>query len=463
MAIDIDRDLGEQSPGVSQPSAVLRFLRRRRKSERDYYAASQWQLVRWRFRKHRLAVAAGFVLSLYMIIVLFGDFIAPYSGTERDTRYVNGPPELLSVWDGGPALPHVDRQLSVRGGVEDGFRYSVEPLEGTKRLEWFVRGEPWSVFGLFTTEFRLFGAADYELTRVVEATETADPTDTGVEAAEDDPFAAIERDSSGRFRIGQAPLEEPEEQTTAETVAAEPEIVTETIPGFVHLLGTDGLGRDQFSRIIIATRTSLTVGIIGLTVAFFLGLFFGGVAGFFGGWVDYGIQRLIEIIRSIPTIPLVMALSAAFPEDWSNQKVFFFVSMILGLVGWTTLGRRIRTMLLTLRDEDYVVAARLSGAKTSRIIGRHMLPTFLSYIIVTLVIELPYMILAESVLSFVGLGLRPPSISWGVLLQDAQNVEVLEQTPWLLFPALFVVIAILAFNFFGDGLRDALDPHGETS
>jgi len=476
MAVDTGRDVEDQVSLKAKKSTGFRARRSRREDDRDFYSATQWQLVWWRFRKHRLAMAAAFILFLYFLIVLLGDFIAPYSGTTRDTEYVNGPPEILSVWDEGPALPHVDRQLSVRGGVEDGFRFSVEPLEGTKPIRWLVRGEEWSFFGL-KTDWHLFGAADYEITTLVRSPEprTTAPIGTAGDDEEEDPFAAIERDSSGRFQIGVAPSPTEETDPTEETglsdevdpVAAEEvvelETVTRTIPGFVHLLGTDDLGRDQLSRIIVATRTSLTVGIIGLSVAFVLGLLFGGIAGFFGGWIDYLIQRLIEIIRSIPTIPLVMALAAAFPEDWSNQKVFFFVSIILGLVGWTTLGRRIRTMLLTLRDEDYVVAARLSGAKTSRIIGRHMLPSFFSYIIVTLAIEFPYMILAESVLSFVGLGLRPPSISWGVLLQNAQRVEVLEQTPWLLLPALFVVIAILAFNFLGDGLRDALDPYGESS
>lgn len=229
--------------------------------------------------------------------------------------------------------------------------------------------------------------------------------------------------------------------------------------GSIHLFGTDDLGRDIFSRALIATRTSLSIGVIGVLISFVLALIIGGVAGYFGGWVDYGVQRFTEVIRVIPVIPLYMGLAAAFPEEWSSQQVYFAMTLILGFVGWPTLARRIRSKLLTLRHEDYVVAAQLSGATAGRVIGRHLLPAFVSYIIVDLVISFPYMILSETALSFVGLGLRPPSISWGVLLQDAQTVRAIEQAPWLFIPAALVVIAVLAFTVLGDGLRDAADPY----
>ncbi len=464
---DPTHDIGGESRDGGSVRSVYRYFRLRRYDDRDLYSASQWKLVWWRFRKHRLAMGATFILFLYLMMVLFAEFLAPYSGTTRDLNYINGPPEILSFWDDGPARLNVDNQITVRGGVEDGFRYSVVALEGTKAIKWFVQGEEWSILGIFTSTLHLYGVDDYVATIPEPSDVSGAVPEAGAGAdAEDDPFAGLERDESGRFQIGgvSGASEGPNESGTgAEEGGAEPELVTEVVPGFVHLLGTDGLGRDQMSRLVYATRTSLTVGIVGLSVAFILGLFFGGVAGYFGGTVDYLIQRLIEIVRSIPGIPLVMALAAAFPDEWSNVRVFFFISIILGLTGWTTLARRVRTMLLTLQDEDYVIAARLSGAKTSRIIIRHMLPTFFSYILVSLIIDFPYMILAESVLSFIGLGLRPPSLSWGVLLQEAQKVEVLEQQPWLLFPAVFVMVAILAFNFFGDGLRDALDPHQDES
>ena len=442
--------------------------------------ATTWRLVWRRFRRHRLAMLSAFVLALYVLMALFAPFIAPYGETTRNTTYVKGPPELVKIWDGGPAWPYADVQVTERGAATEGFRYSVRAVEGERKgIRWFVRGESWSFFGLFETDWHLFGVGDVRIPLDPEPVPSGATADEPAadEPDDDDPFAGVQRDDEGGLVIGGlggdepeaaddrpagvTPDSDPEPDTDGALTPAEPAF--ETVEGFVHILGTDDLGRDQFSRIVYATRTSLTVGLAGLVVAFVLGLLFGGIAGYAGGVVDSAIQRLIEIVRSIPTIPLVMGLAAAFPQEWSNVRVFFFTSLILGAVGWTTLARRIRSMLLTLRDEDFVVAARLSGAGPVRIVVRHMLPTFFSYIVVTLAIEFPYMILAESVLSFVGLGLRPPSVSWGVLLQEAQKVEVLEQTPWLLFPAAFVIVAILAFNFLGDGLRDAADPYQEDS
>lgn len=229
--------------------------------------------------------------------------------------------------------------------------------------------------------------------------------------------------------------------------------------GTVHLFGTDDLGRDVFSRTLFATRTSLSIGVLGVLISFVLALVIGGAAGYLSGWVDYLVQRLTEIVRVIPVIPLYMGLAAAFPREWSSQQVYFAMTLILGVVGWPTLARRIRGQLLTLRKEDYVISARLSGARPARIVGRHLLPAFTGYIIVDLVISFPYMILSETALSFVGLGLRPPSVSWGVLLESAKTVRTIEQAPWLFIPAIFVVTAVLAFTILGDGLRDAADPY----
>ncbi len=230
----------------------------------------------------------------------------------------------------------------------------------------------------------------------------------------------------------------------------------------IHFWGTDDLGRDVFSRTIYATRTSLSIGVIGVLISFVLALIIGGIAGYFSGIIDNVIQRVTEVIRVVPIIPLYMGLAAAMPKEWSTTQVYFAMTLILGLFGWPTLARRIRSQLLSIRNEDYVVAARLAGARPKRIIGQHMLPSFTSFIIVDLVISFPYMILSETALSFVGLGLRPPSVSWGVLLQQAQSVRAIEQTPWLFIPAVFVVVAVLAFTVIGDGLRDAADPYAEA-
>jgi peptide/nickel transport system permease protein len=232
--------------------------------------------------------------------------------------------------------------------------------------------------------------------------------------------------------------------------------------GMVHLFGTDELSRDVFSRCIFASRTSLSIGILGTLTAFCLGLIIGGISGYASGWVDYVLQRLTEIIRVVPVIPLYMGMAAAFPRTWTNLQIYFAMTLVFGLVRWPTLSRRVRSHLLSQRKEDYVTAARLSGASPYRIISRHLLPSFTSYIIVDLVISFPYVILSETALSFVGLGLRAPSVSWGVLLREAQNVRTIEHAPWLFIPAAFVVVAVLSFTLIGDGLRDAADPYSSS-
>jgi peptide/nickel transport system permease protein len=229
--------------------------------------------------------------------------------------------------------------------------------------------------------------------------------------------------------------------------------------GQLFLLGTDRLGRDMLSRIIYGARVSLTIGLFGVAVSFILGIVIGGIAGYRGGVIDLVVQRIIEVLQSLPSIPLWLALAAIMPVTWSPLLVYFGITIILGLLDWTGLARAVRSKLLALREEDYVLAAQLMGARTSRIIGRHLVPGFMSHLIASATISIPGMILGETALSFLGLGLRPPITSWGVLLNEAQNINVVALYPWLMLPVLPVILVILAFNFLGDGLRDAADPY----
>ena len=228
----------------------------------------------------------------------------------------------------------------------------------------------------------------------------------------------------------------------------------------LFLIGTDVQGRDVWSRLMLATRISMLIGLVSVVISLILGVVLGGVSGYYGGWPDIIIQRVIEILRSIPTIPLWMGIAAAVPREWSIIKIYFAITIIISLIGWTTLAREVRGRFLSLRDEDFVTAAELSGASKMRIIFRHMAPSFLSHIIASTTLALPAIIISETSLSFLGLGLRPPAISWGVMLQAAQNVQTIALTPWLMVPAVPVIGAVLAFNFLGDGLRDAADPYG---
>jgi len=231
------------------------------------------------------------------------------------------------------------------------------------------------------------------------------------------------------------------------------------VDGTLFLHGTDRLGRDVMSRMIYGARISLTIGLLGITISFILGISIGGIAGYYGGIADMVIQRVIEVLQSIPSVPLWLALAAIMPVTWSPIIVYFGITIILGLIDWTGLARAVRSKLLALREEDYVLAAQMMGAKPKRIIARHLVPGFMSHLIATATITIPTMILGETALSFLGLGLRAPITSWGVLLTEAQNINAVALYPWLLFPVVPVIMVILAFNFLGDGLRDAADPY----
>ena len=229
--------------------------------------------------------------------------------------------------------------------------------------------------------------------------------------------------------------------------------------GTLFLLGADKQGRDMFSRILYGGRISMSIGLVGIAISFFLGILFGGLSGYYGGVFDLIMQRIIEFLRSVPTLPLWMGLSAALPPRWSVVQIYFGIVIILSLLGWTGLARVVRSKFMSLREEEFVMSARLVGASELRIVFRHMVPSFMSYLIASLTMSVPGMILGETSLSFIGLGLQPPAISWGVLLKEAQAVRVLAEAPWLLYPAVPIIIVVLSFNFMGDGLRDAADPY----
>ena len=353
---------------------------------------SHWRLIGRRFRRHRLAVWSAYVVLALYLMALFCEFLAPYSLTAQNLDYIYAPPQRVRLIgeDGLPTRPFVYALKAARDPETLRMVY-VEDRRSALPIRFFVRGEPYRVWGLFPTDLHLFGVRE---------------------------------------------------------------------GGTLFLLGTDSLGRDMFSRILYGARVSLTVGLVGVALSFLLGLLIGTISGYYGGWVDSLIQRGIEILRSFPSIPLWMALSAALPAAWSALQVYFGITVVLSFLGWTGLARVVRGKILALREEDFATAALISGASERRIMFGHLLPAFTSHIVVSLTLALPTMILGETSLSFLGLGLRPPITSWGVLLKEAQNVQAVALQPWLLTPVIFVIIAVLAFNFVGDGLRDAADPYG---
>ncbi len=359
--------------------------------ETEAYAASQWQLMWWKFRKHHLAMAAGMVIVALYVVAVFCEFLAPYTLNHRQVAYAFAPPQRLNfVSDEGVHLrPFVYGFKGVRH-PETLRKFYIEDREQRYAIRLFVRGAPYQFWGLFETDVHLFGV------------------DEG---------------------------------------------------GTLFLLGTDHLGRDLLSRIIYGSRISLTIGLVGVTLSFVFGLVIGVVSGYYGGWIDNLIQRGIEILRSFPSIPLWMALAAALPSSWSPLQIYMGITVVLSFIGWTGLARQVRGKILSLREEDFATAALIVGASRWRIMTRHLLPSFMSHIIVSLTLAVPGMILGETSLSFLGLGLRPPVTSWGVLLKEAQNVQAVAFQPWLLTPVIFVIITVLAFNFVGDGLRDAADPY----
>jgi peptide/nickel transport system permease protein len=358
--------------------------------------ASPRQLIWWRFKKHRVALVCGILLAVFYVIAVFAEFVAPYDPLQVNGKYKLVQPTRLTFID-------PDGAFVPWPGVNL-LIASRDPE--TLRITYVPDTSTWYPLQFFVhgTPYKLWGVI---------------PSDVHL------------------FGLG---AEAPEQN--------------------LFMLGTDRLGRDVLTRTIYGARMSLSIGLVGVTLTFILGIFFGGISGYYGGWIDMVVQRVIEFLRSIPRIPMWMALAAAVPPKWPLEYTYFAITLILSVIGWTGLARVVRGRFLSLREEDFVLAARLAGAREGRIIFRHMLPSFSSHIIASVTLAIPGTILGETALSFLGLGLREPAISWGVLLQDAQNVQVVALSPWLMLPVLPLIITIMAFNFFGDGLRDAADPYG---
>jgi peptide/nickel transport system permease protein len=383
MAVESDEIMRKPSPEIQQALTV--------KDEERIYVASQWQLMKWRFQKHKMAIVGAIVLIVLYLLAIFSEFFAPYDPLHYDPKLIFMPPQAIRfVGEGGLTAPFV---YGVKQDIDPvSFRRTyVQDTSVQYKVKLFAQGDPYKMWGLIPGDRHLIG--------------------------------------------------------------------TEDNAGPLHLVGTDRMGRDILSRLITGSRISLSIGLVGVFTSLILGILIGGFSGYYGGVFDTISQRLIEFLRSVPRIPLWMALSAAIPPFWSPIRVYFGITVVLSLIGWTGMARVVRSKFLSLREEDFVMAAKLAGSNEFRIVVRHMVPSFLSHIIASVTLSIPGMILGETSLSFLGVGLRSPVVSWGVMLQEAQQLSAVALSPWLLAPGVVIVLSVLCFNFLGDGLRDAADPY----
>ncbi len=382
----------------------MAWFKKKSTSDESYYMASQWTLMWRKLQKHKLAKISLVILALLYLGALFADFFAPYGLEEFSALYKNTAPTKI-YWqdeDGHFSRPYVYGLKK----VNDRKTFKVVITEDTSKkyyIDLFTEGVEYKLFGVIPCNTHLYGLVDEE----------GNPA----------------RDANGKALAR------------------------------IHLFGADSTGACIYSRVLFGGRVSLTIPFVSAAISFVLGILLGGISGYFGGFVDNAIQRVIEVLSAIPSIPLWMALSAAIPPDIPVSSMYLYITIILSFIGWTGLARVVRGKFISLRKEDYVTAARLAGVSDLKIITKHLVPGFLSYLIVNLTLGIPGSILGETSMSYLGLGMKAPATSWGVLLKETEDLISVAQCPWKMIPLIFVIITVLAFNFLGDGLRDAADPY----
>ena len=377
-------------------SFFKKLFRKKEKSQEDYYLASQWVLMGRKLKKHKLARVSMVILGILYFGALFGQFLAPYGLEEFDGLYRNSAPtKIYWIHEGEYVGPYVCKLQKTINKAD--FSVTItEDITEYYPIEWFVHSSEYKFLGLFKTDLHLFGVGE------------GSKGGTGAK---------------------------------------------------IMLFGADSLGRDLFSRVLYGSQVSLTIPFASAIISFFLGILIGSLSGYFGGMFDIIVQRIIEVIGAVPQIPLWMALSVAIPAGISTIKMYFYMTLILSFINWTGMARVVRGKMLSLKNEDYVMAARLSGVSTWSIIWKHLVPGFMSYLIVSMTLSIPGSIVGETSMSYLGLGIKSPATSWGVLLQEASAVTEIASNPHKLIPIIFVTITVLAYNFLGDGLRDAADPY----
>ena len=387
----------------------MAIFQKKTKSDESYYMASQWTLMWRKLQKHKLARFSLVILAILYIGALFADFFAPYGLEEFSSLYKDTAPTKVYWKDenGDFCRPYVYKleKKNVMERVDGKISMRTEITEDTSTkyyIDLFVEGVEYNLLGI-KTNIHLYGLVD----------------------ADGNPA----RDANGKALAR------------------------------IHIFGGDSTGACIFSRVLFGGRVSLTIPFVSAAISFVLGILLGGISGYFGGFVDNAIQRVIEVLSAIPSIPLWMALSAAIPPDIPVASMYLYITIILSFIGWTGLARVVRGKFISLRKEDYVTAARLAGVSDLKIITKHLVPGFLSYLIVSLTLGIPGSILGETSMSYLGLGMKAPATSWGVLLKETEDLISVAQCPWKMIPLIFVVVTVLAFNFLGDGLRDAADPY----